>query len=563
MPKVFCCYRREDSIHQVGRIFDQLCNHFAKQNVFKDVDSIPLGLDFRRVLTEKVGQCDVLLAIIGDTWLNAADAGGRRLDSASDFVRIEIETALARGIPVVPVLVGRAPVPREDDLPGSLRELAFRNGLPVRPDPDFHNDITRLVRGILEVVDPAPGKRAPAPLPPRAQPVRPVRVPPPPSPVAPAATRRVSPGSGLSTTKCPACARPLSVEDGLLGRPVRCPGCQKWFAVAADSVAPERSSRPPSFLPPRSSASPPPLPKGADGSRIREPEVAQVLPVGEGEHRGDPNGPAEGQAKGQPPPFTNRPALQKVARGLTCIFASVLMTVGLAVFSGLAGAIFVTPPSSAGQGSPAEYLAGAPSDSAYFALTLLLTLLATVSKGVDVYGHYLAMAVPAQPGGSLRRLAAAAFRLTVIGAITSTLGSFAPLLEGGGGGTPANAVAGTGLTLTLGLTGAACYLAGLVAFILFLEALALAMKRDHLDKLLRSFLIVLLPAAAVGLLLALISAASVAGSSGRGVAPGGSGFTLMLLMTCFELLAACGLCVWYMVLLVQVRRAVRGFARQG
>ena len=149
---VFVSYRREDSRHQAGRLYDHLMAHFGKGRVFKDVDSIPLGLDFREVLTERVAGCDVFLAVIGDEWLSiAGKSGTRRLDDPGDFVRIEIEAALSRKIPVIPVLVGNSSVPRAEDLPESLQKLAFRNGLCVRPDPDFHNDVDRLIRGINEV----------------------------------------------------------------------------------------------------------------------------------------------------------------------------------------------------------------------------------------------------------------------------------------------------------------------------------------------------------------------------------------------------------------------------
>jgi hypothetical protein len=162
MPKIFFCYRRDDSTHQAGRIFDQLAARFGKAELFKDVDSMPLGLDFRRVLSEQVAQCDVLLALIGDGWLTATNAKGqRRIDDPADFVRIEIESALRRNIPVVPVLVGHTPIPKEGDLPEALRNLAFRHGIPVRPDPDFHNDVERLVRGINDVLRPGSSPNAP------------------------------------------------------------------------------------------------------------------------------------------------------------------------------------------------------------------------------------------------------------------------------------------------------------------------------------------------------------------------------------------------------------------
>ncbi len=72
----------------------------------------------------------------------------RRLDDPADFVRIEIESALERSIPVIPILVREATMPRPDDLPESLRELVFRSGLQIRPDPDFHRDMDRLINAL-------------------------------------------------------------------------------------------------------------------------------------------------------------------------------------------------------------------------------------------------------------------------------------------------------------------------------------------------------------------------------------------------------------------------------
>jgi hypothetical protein len=94
-----------------------------------------------------VGRCDVLLAVIGRRWL-VAEGGRRRLDDIGDFVRIEVEAALQRGIPVVPVLVQAAPFPRPEDLPETIQSLVHRHGILVRADPDFHQDMDRLIRGI-------------------------------------------------------------------------------------------------------------------------------------------------------------------------------------------------------------------------------------------------------------------------------------------------------------------------------------------------------------------------------------------------------------------------------
>ncbi len=146
---VFLSYRREDSADVAGRIYDRLTQAFGQDQVFKDVDSIPLGVDFRQHLQQVVGRCDVLLSIMGNHWFGAPSEGAaRRLDDPKDFVRIELEGALQRDIPVIPVLVGGASVPQESELPSTLSALAYRNGIAVRADPDFHRDMDRLIEGV-------------------------------------------------------------------------------------------------------------------------------------------------------------------------------------------------------------------------------------------------------------------------------------------------------------------------------------------------------------------------------------------------------------------------------
>jgi hypothetical protein len=69
--------------------------------------------DFDEYLKSQVAACDAMLAIIGPNWLTAKDENGqRRLDNPEDFVVIEIGAALARDIPVVPVLVDGARMPK-------------------------------------------------------------------------------------------------------------------------------------------------------------------------------------------------------------------------------------------------------------------------------------------------------------------------------------------------------------------------------------------------------------------------------------------------------------------
>ncbi|MCI4646474.1 MAG: SUMF1/EgtB/PvdO family nonheme iron enzyme, partial [Hyphomonadaceae bacterium] len=151
MAKLFISYRREDSAHQADRLYEQLSKHVEdpRRDIFLDVDSIPFGVDFVTYLDGKVAECEVLLALIGKGWLAASDpkTGGRRLDDPKDFVRIEIASALKRGIPVVPVLLDGVPVPGAGDLPDDLKPLARRNGIVVTRR-SFEGDVTALVRGL-------------------------------------------------------------------------------------------------------------------------------------------------------------------------------------------------------------------------------------------------------------------------------------------------------------------------------------------------------------------------------------------------------------------------------
>jgi hypothetical protein len=149
---LFISYRRQDSQHITGRIYDRMATRFGREAVFKDVDSIPLGLDFREHLRQQVGSCAVLVAVIGKDWNPLSASGQRRLSDPRDHLRIEIESALDRHIPVIPVLVDGIDMPHEGELPPSLGQLAYHNGIAVRPDPDFHHDMDRLVRGIEQLL---------------------------------------------------------------------------------------------------------------------------------------------------------------------------------------------------------------------------------------------------------------------------------------------------------------------------------------------------------------------------------------------------------------------------
>ena len=145
---IFINYRREDFIDITGRLHDRLAETFGKKNLFMDVDNIPLGVDFATYLDGQVATCDVLLAVIGPHWLDVRNENGdRRLDAADDFVAVEISAALARKIPVIPILVDGARMPKAADLPERLKPLALRNAIKVGSD-SFGRDTETLIEKI-------------------------------------------------------------------------------------------------------------------------------------------------------------------------------------------------------------------------------------------------------------------------------------------------------------------------------------------------------------------------------------------------------------------------------
>ncbi len=166
MRAIFISYRRDDTEGHAGRLFEDLRDRFGKNAVFMDVAGIEPGRDFRRVIEQQVASCGVLLALIGKNWLTAADASGkRRLDDAADFVRLETASALKRDIPVIPVLVHDAVMPRAEQLPDDLKELAFRNGVELT-HARWSSDVQLLIDALLPHVDAAPPVSAPASTPP-------------------------------------------------------------------------------------------------------------------------------------------------------------------------------------------------------------------------------------------------------------------------------------------------------------------------------------------------------------------------------------------------------------
>jgi hypothetical protein len=177
---IFVSYRRDDTRQAAGRLADDLAAHFGSDKLFRDIETIEPGVDFADALNQALESCGVMLVLIGQRWLGITDAKGRRrLDDPRDWIRLEIATALKRGIRVVPVLIDGAEPLAEDQLPEDLRPLAGRQALELA-DGRWKGDLARLVEALGRL----PGlKAATSPLPqaPAA---------PPPAPAAPRSSKK-------------------------------------------------------------------------------------------------------------------------------------------------------------------------------------------------------------------------------------------------------------------------------------------------------------------------------------------------------------------------------------
>jgi TIR domain len=153
MAGIFISYRRDDTAGHAGRLYDRLVEHFGRERVFMDVDTIEPGQDFVEVIGERVRSSGAVVVLIGKEWLLADASGRNRLNDPTDFVRLEIASSLEQGTPVIPVLVEDASMPRAEDLPQPLQALSRHQALTIS-DARFHAEVADLIRVLQQYVAP-------------------------------------------------------------------------------------------------------------------------------------------------------------------------------------------------------------------------------------------------------------------------------------------------------------------------------------------------------------------------------------------------------------------------
>lgn len=146
---MFLSYRRNEMPEAWGYIYDALVARFGRARVVRDLDSFPLGVDVRAHIADAMSRCAILIVIIGPDWVTGASRGKKRpLLNPNDYVRLEIELAFARGLRVVPVLVGGVRLPSKGVLPKPLKPLAELNAIELRGGTEFRHDLDRLMAGL-------------------------------------------------------------------------------------------------------------------------------------------------------------------------------------------------------------------------------------------------------------------------------------------------------------------------------------------------------------------------------------------------------------------------------
>ena len=156
--RIFINYRREDTAGHVHSLFEALTKRFGAARVFRDIDGIDAGTDFVAALHRELESCLVMLVVIGHEWLTVQDPKlkTRRLDDSTDFVRLEVATALRNDkVRVIPVLVAGATMPAAADLPDDLKPLARRHYVELT-DTRWRADTAQLLKVLEKACGDAP-----------------------------------------------------------------------------------------------------------------------------------------------------------------------------------------------------------------------------------------------------------------------------------------------------------------------------------------------------------------------------------------------------------------------
>lgn len=155
--RIFVSYRRDDSALHTRSLRRRLAEHGPRYEVFRDVDHLLPGGRFRHELVDAVDGCDVVLVVVGRHWR----APENRRDGTTDYVWLELSTAVARGVPLVVALVDRGALPPPGEIAADVRDAVVRAPTARIDDADPAAGVARLA-AVLDGLDVTP-RGGPAP----------------------------------------------------------------------------------------------------------------------------------------------------------------------------------------------------------------------------------------------------------------------------------------------------------------------------------------------------------------------------------------------------------------
>jgi len=125
-PSIFISYRIADSLSYANSLSLSFEKAFGEGSIFHDKSSLKPGMKWPEELAEKVKVAKVVLVLVANAekWLALNSNGLRRMDDPEDWVRKEVETALADDKKlIIPVLIDDARLPSKNTLPETMRAL--------------------------------------------------------------------------------------------------------------------------------------------------------------------------------------------------------------------------------------------------------------------------------------------------------------------------------------------------------------------------------------------------------------------------------------------------------
>ncbi len=146
MPRVYLAYAAADHSSLVTAIRDWFILRCGPDNVLMDIEIPPFVGSADYYIRDKVGNCDLLVTIIGPNWSKAMERAIQ--DGEESLTRIEMRAALDARLVMALLYLPNTPPLREIDLPLELRPLFKLPALAMDHQRPFEHEMERILAEI-------------------------------------------------------------------------------------------------------------------------------------------------------------------------------------------------------------------------------------------------------------------------------------------------------------------------------------------------------------------------------------------------------------------------------